>query len=150
MLILGFKAWQFWRSFEVEKNNDTTECCLGCGIENMDGDLCQDCKVIEWAMHKLAGHVHSNAVNKGFWDEERNVGELIALIHSELSEMLEAYRHGNPKSDHIQASAVEEEMADVLIRLLDMAVGLTMNVPRATMKKLAFNRTRPKKHGKEF
>jgi len=43
----------------------------------------------------LQFHVHRTAVNKGWWDSERNEGEAIALMHSELSEALEALRHGN-------------------------------------------------------
>lgn len=39
--------------------------------------------------------IHENARNKGFWDKSRNFGEILALIHSEVSEALEAYRNGN-------------------------------------------------------
>jgi hypothetical protein len=65
----------------------------------------------------LARECHEVSVTKGWWESERNDGELIALIHSEASEMLEGLRHGNPKSDHIpEFCAGEEESADIIIR----------------------------------
>lgn len=92
--------------------------------------------------------VHSIAVEKGWWEQERNQAEMIALMHSELSEALEGMRHGNQPSDHIPAfSAVEEEMADVIIRIMDFAHGGGFNISEALLAKLAFNRTRPHKHG---
>jgi NTP pyrophosphatase (non-canonical NTP hydrolase) len=78
----------------------------------------------------------------------RNDGEMIALMHSELSEALEGYRHGNPPSDHIsEFSALEEEMADVVIRVMDYAQARNLNVAMAIIRKLEFNAGRGYKHG---
>jgi NTP pyrophosphatase (non-canonical NTP hydrolase) len=99
----------------------------------------------------LAMEIHGIAVEKGFWEGERNFGEAIALIHSELSEALEAARIGNPEDKNcVGFGQVEIELADAVIRILDLAFGLNFNIGLAVGAKMAFNRDRPHKHGKAF
>ena len=103
------------------------------------------------AMEELQREIHRNAVAHGWWDEQRNPAELIALIHSELSEGLEALRKDVRQSEHIPPfRGIEEELADVIIRVLDMAGGLNLDVAGAVVVKHKFNLTRPYKHGKKF
>jgi len=92
--------------------------------------------------------VHSTAVGKGWWDGEANTGEKIALMHSELSEALEALRNGDPPDDKIPGfSGSEAELADVIIRIMDFASHFKLRVAEAVLAKAAYNETRPVKHG---
>lgn len=71
--------------------------------------------------------------------KERNVGELIALMHSELSEALEAARR-NLQSDHIpEFTGIEEELADCLIRIFDFACAAQLRLGEAFVAKMKFN-----------
>ena len=98
----------------------------------------------------MCEEVYTVNVKNGFWDEDRNVGEMIALIHSELSEALEGYRKGL-QDDHLpQYSSLEVELADTIIRIMDMTHGLNLNVASALLDKLEYNTTRGYKHGKNF
>lgn len=101
--------------------------------------------------NRTVHEVHVNARRKGFWDRKPSLPELIALTHSELSEMLEAHRKGLTKSTKIPAfTAEEEELADVVIRAMDIAGGLKMRLAEAIVAKIAFNDAREHMHGKRL
>ena len=105
---------------------------------------------LSYAMDALKVHIHDNwAIPKGWWTDlatgkpkERNVGELIALCHSELSEALEGHRKGKSDEHCPEFSSLEVELADCIIRICDMAGGMDLQLGAALIAKMKYNHTR--------
>ena len=86
-----------------------------------------------------AGWYHDPATGEVI---ERNFGEVVALMHSELSEALEAHRKSLMDDKLPHRPGIEVEFADCIIRILDTAAALGLDVPGALIEKNRFNQAR--------
>ena len=115
-------------------------------------------------IEELIEQAHATAVEKGWWDERtngglkpgrnRSLGDQFTNMHAELSEAWEVYRDGHALDERWTGKNGKPEgfcveLADVLIRLADTlgAHGLTEAFLEALETKLAYNKTRPYRHG---
>ena len=83
---------------------------------------------------------YATSKEKGWWIGDPNIPEKLALIHSEVSEALEAYRN-------CKDGEMGEELADVIIRTLDLASYLGIDMEEEVLKKQRQNESRPYRHG---
>jgi len=99
----------------------------------------------------LSKEITQNAIDKGFWEGNINPGEKIVLMHSELSEAVEALRENNPGSEKIPGyNKLEEEFADCIIKIMDYGYMNDLDIAGAIIAKMKYNKSRPYKHGKKF
>ena len=100
------------------------------------------CDQVITAIKALRDHCHRESVCAGWHDTAREDGTLIALIHSELSEALEGVRR-NSMDEHLpHRPAVEVELADAVIRIMDYCGLRSLDIAGAISEKVAYNRER--------
>lgn len=105
----------------------------------------------------LQADVHKNAVKHGWWaNGDRNVGELLMLCVSELSEAFEEHRNGKAinetyyttdKQGNKKMEGVPSELADTVIRIMDLCEYYNIDLEKAILEKHEYNKNRPYKHG---
>ena len=121
--------------------------CSGCdGSSHYEGR-----KRDMTGFNEVAKEIHKNAVAHGWWDETRTFPEIVALIHSELSEALEEYRSNHGVTEVYQEAGKPEgvpiELADAIIRILDYCGYAGIDIDAAVERKHEYNKTRPYRHG---
>lgn len=123
-----------------------------------------------WSQVQAA--VHGNAQRKGFWSDFEHIASVLessdqtteehleafhAMVHAqklklmgdEIAEAHEGIRSRNPASVKAKGfSSVEEELADVVIRIMDYAAAFGLDISGAIAAKAAYNLGRPYKHGR--
>lgn len=116
--------------------------------------------------------VHNSALEKGWWDDYKAISEMfdqlpnynpelhkafklawvmskLNLVTSELGEATEGLRTGSPPDDKIpQFKSEVAEVADMIIRLMDLAEHEGWPLAEAIIAKIKYNATRPYKHNK--
>lgn len=113
------------------------------------------------SLNTLRDEIHENAAAKGWHDEgpqDDRFPTLLCLVHAEVSEALEDYRDGYPietfRFRTVLATGAEgkpvgipSELADIIIRVLDICGLYGIDIEAAVRAKMAYNATRPHRHG---
>lgn len=129
-------------------------------------------KVMTNTMNELRDKIYQNAKDKGFWDKERNMGESLMLVVTELAEALEVHRASGHIKEFTEGQKLSlekmsdeefaetfsimvkdsfhDEMADVLIRVLDLCGGHNIDIDWHVKMKMRYNATRARLHGKNY
>jgi NTP pyrophosphatase (non-canonical NTP hydrolase) len=104
-------------------------------------------------LDEMANEIHGTAVEKGFWPDKVDdifITKQLMMIVSEAVEVMEAIRKDKGRQE------VSSEMADIIIRTLDLYQGLVDNgyvdatLQAAINNKTNFNKSRPERHGVKF
>ena len=126
-------------------------------------------------INELSKIIHENNKAKGFYEDEKNIGEMLALVHSEVSEALECDRKGkffqmsdawngfpidvilnDNDQDFVRffsdqaKDTFEDELADIMIRVMDLAAFKNIDLESHIKAKMRYNTMRPYKHGKKY
>lgn len=119
-------------------------------------------------INQLSIQIFENNKAKGFYDTDRNIGEMLCLIHSEVSEALECDRKNKTIShspeyvaeqegekfkdcfERFIKDTFEDELADIMIRVMDLAAYKEIDLEKHIALKMRYNAMRPHKHGKLY
>ena len=110
-------------------------------------------------LNELSKAIHQDNVDRGFFDDERQIGTLLMLTVSELAEALEADRkdrHCTESGSALNADGTinkelfEKKFKDTFIRLFDLCGYLNIDIQKHISLKLEYNKTRGYKHGKNY
>lgn len=134
---------------------DVKVACCACGMEiEIDSEITSKKETLE----DLVSACYGNSLSKGFHEKQRSVGDEMMLMVTELAESYEEHRNGHPhnviyfKKDaqgFDKPEGVPVEYADLFIRLMDTVGdrGIEKEFFQAVALKMAYNATRPYKHG---
>jgi len=109
--------------------------------------------VTDYGLDALSAVLHETAISKGFWDGPKDhdkIGNKLALVHSEVTEVLEAIRKNKGSQE------IVEEIADILIRTLDLyaamrnATFVEHSLDEMLKRKMEINTNRQRLHGNLF
>lgn len=100
-------------------------------------------------LNELSKEAYMQANTNGFWDmsipeDVQKVLIKLLLINGEVSEATEVLRKD------LGRDRLHEELADVMIRLLDLMAYVQMDTDAVIQKKMEYNKTRPYRHGRLF
>ena len=109
--------------------------------------------VTDYGLDVLSAILHETEIEKGFWNNPNIFdvfGNKLALVHSEVTEVLEAIRKNKGSEE------IVEEMVDILIRTLDLYASMrnagfvSHSLDEILFKKMEINKARPALHGNLF
>lgn len=100
----------------------------------------------------LIDEIHDTAVRHGWWEGERNMGEILTNVHSEITEAWEEYRDGRPLDEVRYAEDGKPEgfpieLADAVIRIMDICARYQIDLYGMIRTKMDYNHKRPYRHG---
>ena len=122
-------------------------------IKRMLSQIQMNSLVTDYGLDALSAVLHENAKEKGFWDGDYShdkIGNKLALVHSEVTEVLEAIRKNKGSEE------IVEEIADIIIRILDVYAAMKNedqilhSLDEILESKINKNKERARLHGNLF